>query len=127
MTAEAEPAGAPRLNLDPNPFRLERGGAATARAGLLATGHGVVRTPAFMPVGTAASVKGLSPAEIRAAGTQILLANTYHLMLRPGAGLVRELGGLHAFMGWDGAILTDSGGYQMVSLKERVRISEEGV
>lgn len=110
-----------------SPFRLERGGAVAPRAGVLDTAHGAVRTPAFMPVGTAGSVKGLSPAEIRTAGTQILLANTYHLMLRPGAALVRELGGLHAFMGWDGAILTDSGGYQMVSLKERVRITEEGV
>ena len=110
-----------------SPFRLERGGAVAPRAGVLHTSHGDVRTPAFMPVGTAGSVKGLSPAEIGAAGTQILLANTYHLMLRPGAALVRELGGLHRFMGWDGAILTDSGGYQMVSLRERVRITEEGV
>jgi queuine tRNA-ribosyltransferase len=104
-----------------------KGGASAPRAGLLTTAHGVVRTPAFMPVGTAASVKGLSPDEVRAAGTEILLANTYHLMLRPGAAVVRELGGLHKFMGWDGAILTDSGGYQIVSLKERVQISEEGV
>ena len=126
MTAEPAPAGGPPVSDSPT-FRLERGGATSPRAGLLATAHGVVRTPAFMPVGTAGSVKGLSPAEIRAAGTQILLANTYHLMLRPGAALVRELGGLHAFMGWDGAILTDSGGYQMVSLKERVTITEEGV
>jgi queuine tRNA-ribosyltransferase len=80
-----------------------------------------------MPVGTAGSVKGLAPDEIRAAGTEILLANTYHLMLRPGAAVVRELGGLHRFMGWDGAILTDSGGYQIVSLRDRVRITEEGV
>lgn len=133
MTAERDPApGSSPGAAQPRPsstnaFRLERGGPASPRAGLLTTGHGVVRTPAFMPVGTAGSVKGLAPDEIRAAGTQILLANTYHLMLRPGAELVRELGGLHAFMGWDGAILTDSGGYQMVSLKERVRISEEGV
>lgn len=133
MTAEPESApglvtGATRPHpSSTNPFRLERGAAVGPRTGVLATAHGVVRTPAFMPVGTAASVKGLSPAEIRSAGTQILLANTYHLMLRPGAALVRELGGLHSFMGWDGAILTDSGGYQMVSLKERVRISEEGV
>ena len=121
----AEPAGA--TDPKPNPFRLLAGAAATPRAGLLATAHGVVRTPAFMPVGTSGSVKGLSPGEIRAAGTQILLANTYHLMLRPGSDLVRELGGLHAFMGWDGAILTDSGGYQVVSLKDRVGITEEGV
>ena len=91
------------------------------------TSHGVVRTPAFMPVGTAGTVKGLSPAEIRAAGTQILLANTYHLMLRPGAAIVRGLGGLHRMMAWDGPILTDSGGYQILSLKERVTIREEGV
>jgi len=135
MTAEPAPAGGSRSTSHPHPdaspnsatFRLERGGATTPRAALLETAHGTVRTPAFMPVGTAASVKGLSPAEIRTAGTQILLANTYHLMLRPGSALVRELGGLHSFMGWDGAILTDSGGYQMVSLKERVQITEEGV
>jgi queuine tRNA-ribosyltransferase len=108
-------------------FALERGEAVAPRAGLLRTAHGVVRTPAFMPVGTAGSVKGLSPAEIRAAGTQILLANTYHLMLRPGADLVRELGGLHRMMAWDGPILTDSGGYQIMSLRERVKIREEGV
>ncbi|MGE5177444.1 MAG: tRNA guanosine(34) transglycosylase Tgt [Hyphomicrobiales bacterium] len=110
-----------------SPFVLERGAAVAPRSGRLSTPHGVVRTPAFMPVGTAGSVKGLSPAEIRAAGTQILLANTYHLMLRPGAELIRGLGGLHAFMAWDGPILTDSGGYQILSLKERVRIAEEGV
>jgi queuine tRNA-ribosyltransferase len=80
-----------------------------------------------MPVGTAGSVKGLAPAEIRASGTQILLANTYHLMLRPGAALIRDLGGLHRFMGWDGPILTDSGGYQVLSLRDRVRIREEGI
>jgi len=108
-------------------FALEGGGAVAPRAGLLRTAHGVVRTPAFMPVGTAGSVKGLSPAEIRAAGTQILLANTYHLMLRPGADLVRELGGLHRMMAWDGPILTDSGGYQIMSLRERVKVREEGV
>ena len=80
-----------------------------------------------MPVGTAGTVKGLDPAEIRAAGTQILLANTYHLMLRPGSDLIRELGGLHRFMDWDGPILTDSGGYQILSLRERARVTEEGV
>ncbi|HEY6221785.1 MAG TPA: tRNA guanosine(34) transglycosylase Tgt [Candidatus Eisenbacteria bacterium] len=108
-------------------FALERGGAVAPRSGLLHTAHGAVRTPAFMPVGTAGSVKGLSPAEIRAAGTQILLANTYHLMLRPGADVVRELGGLHRMMAWDGPILTDSGGYQIMSLRERVKVREEGV
>src|SRR5262245_45475681 len=83
MTASASP--------EP-PFTLERGGAVSPRAGILRTGHGVVRTPAFMPVGTQGSVKGLSPADLRATGTQIVLANTYHLMLRPGAELVRSLG-----------------------------------
>ena len=123
MTAEPAPVGEERAKR----FELIQGAATTPRSGRFTTPHGVVLTPSFMPVGTAGSVKGLSPAEIRAAGTQILLANTYHLMLRPGAPLIRELGGLHRFMGWDGAILTDSGGYQMVSLKERVRISEDGV
>ena len=80
-----------------------------------------------MPVGTAGSVKGLSPAEIRAAGTQILLANTYHLMLRPGAARLRRLGGLHRMMAWDGPILTDSGGYQILSLRDRAVIREDGV
>jgi len=93
----------------------------------LTTPHGVVATPAFMPVGTAGSVKGLTPAEIRAAGTQIVLSNTYHLMLRPGADVIRELGGLHRFMGWDGPILTDSGGYQIMSLGDRAKVTEEGV
>jgi queuine tRNA-ribosyltransferase len=108
-------------------FQLLCGGAVAPRTGLLTTPHGTVRTPAFMPVGTAGSVKGLSPGEIRAAGTQILLANTYHLMLRPGAAVIRELGGLHRFMAWDGPILTDSGGYQVLSLRDRVRIREEGI
>lgn len=108
-------------------FRLESGRAVSARAGRITTPHGEVLTPAFMPVGTSGSVKGLSPAEIRASGTQILLANTYHLMLRPGAPLIRGLGGLHRFMGWDGPILTDSGGYQVLSLRDRVRIREEGI
>ena len=94
---------------------------------MLETGHGAVRTPAFMPVGTAGTVKGLSPAELRRAGTEMLLANTYHLMLRPGAALVRELGGLHRFMAWERPILCDSGGYQVMSLKGRVRLQEEGV
>jgi queuine tRNA-ribosyltransferase len=108
-------------------FRLLRGGAVSPRAGILATARGEVRTPAFMPVGTAGSVKGLSPAELRASGTQILLANTYHLLLRPGSALIRGLGGLHRFMGWDRPILTDSGGYQVMSLRGRVRIREEGI
>jgi len=129
MAAEAAGARGPggaRSEAAPH-FTLERGSEVAPRAGLLRTSHGLVRTPAFMPVGTAGSVKGLSPAEIRTAGTQILLSNTYHLMLRPGADLIRRLGGLHRFMGWDGPILTDSGGYQILSLHENVRLREEGV
>ncbi len=121
MAADPAPSAAPGA------YVLERGDAVAPRAGRLATGHGVVRTPAFMPVGTQGTVKGLSPADLRASGTQILLSNTYHLMLRPGSELIRSLGGLHRFMGWDAPILTDSGGYQILSLKERVKITEEGV
>jgi len=124
--AGAHPEGGARSEPEPS-FTLERGSETSPRAGLLRTSHGVVRTPAFMPVGTAGSVKGLSPAEIRTAGTQILLSNTYHLMLRPGEDLIRRQGGLHRFMGWDGPILTDSGGYQILSLRENVRLQEEGV
>lgn len=95
-----------------------------ARKGRLTTPHGVVETPAFMPVGTRAAVRGLDSRDLREVGTQMVLANTYHLMLRPGAGTIAGLGGLHRFMGWDGPILTDSGGYQAFSLGARV--TEEG-
>jgi queuine tRNA-ribosyltransferase len=98
-----------------------------ARRGRLTTPHGVVETPAFMPVGTLGAVKSLTPADLREVGAQIVLANTYHLFLRPGAALVRELGGLHRFMAWDGPILTDSGGYQVWSLAALRTIGEEGV
>ena len=98
-----------------------------ARAGRLTTAHGVVETPIFMPVGTHASVKALAPDDLGAAGAQIVLANTYHLFLRPGHGLVRELGGLHRFMGWDRPILTDSGGFQVFSLSKLRKITEAGV
>ncbi len=104
---------------------LARDGA--ARRGRLATAHGAVDTPAFMPVGTAATVKGLLPQQVRATGAQILLANTYHLMLRPGAERVAALGGLHRFMNWAGPILTDSGGYQVLSLADLRTITEDGV
>src|SRR5438477_10363609 len=87
-----------------------------ARTGRFARPHGVVETPVFMPVGTAGSVKGLTPEMVRSTGTSMILANTYHLALRPGAEIVAELGGLHAFTGWDGPILTDSGGYQVFSV-----------
>jgi queuine tRNA-ribosyltransferase len=98
-----------------------------ARRGRMTTGHGVVETPAFMPVGTQATVKTLLPQEVRATGAQIILANTYHLMLRPGLETLVAAGGLHRFMGWDGPILTDSGGFQIFSLAGNVRVREEGV
>jgi queuine tRNA-ribosyltransferase len=91
------------------------------------TGHGTVETPAFMPVGTQATVKTLLPSEVRATGAQIILANTYHLMLRPGLETLQAAGGLHHFMGWNGPILTDSGGFQIFSLGGNVRVREEGV
>src|SRR6202521_6204529 len=98
-----------------------------ARRGEIATPHGVVRTPAFMPVGTQGTVKGILPEAVRAAGSDILLGNTYHLMLRPGAERVAALGGLHRFMHWDGPILTDSGGYQVMSLSKLRKVTEQGV
>ena len=98
-----------------------------ARAGRITTRHGEVSTPAFMPVGTQATVKTLTPDELKAAGADILLANTYHLYLRPGVETVRALGGLHRFMGWHGAILTDSGGFQVLSLAELRKVRDEGV
>jgi queuine tRNA-ribosyltransferase len=98
-----------------------------ARAGLLTTPHGVVETPAFMPVGTTGAVKAVTRRDLTELGAQILLANTYHLMLRPGDGLVRDLGGLHGFTGWSGPFLTDSGGYQVFSLKALRTLDEEGV
>src|SRR4029079_7532519 len=98
-----------------------------ARRGRLRTAHGLVETPAFMPVGTRATVKRLSPDELRDSGAQIVLSNTYPLLVRPGHELVRELGGLHRFMGWDGPILTDSGGYQVFSLAKLRKLTERGV
>ena len=99
----------------------------SARAGRLQTAHGEVETPAFMPVGTAATVKAMSPEALAEAGTRILLANTYHLMLRPGSERIARQGGLHRFMNWSGPILTDSGGFQVMSLAWLRRIEEEGV
>ena len=97
-----------------------------ARLGEIVTPRGIIRTPAFMPVGTVATVKALYPDQVRAAGADIILGNTYHLMLRPGAERVERLGGLHKFMRWDGPILTDSGGFQVMSLGKIRKISEEG-
>ncbi len=98
-----------------------------ARTGAITMERGVIRTPAFMPVGTAATVKAMKPADVAAAGADIILGNTYHLMLRPGAERVARLGGLHGFMGWDRPILTDSGGYQVMSLADLTKRSEDGV
>src|SRR5262245_21775520 len=97
-----------------------------ARAGVFTTPHGDVRTPAFMVVGTQAAVRAMTPGQVRATGTEVLLANTYHLALRPGEALVEKLGGLHAFARWDGPILTDSGGFQVFSLPKK-EISDHGV
>ena len=98
-----------------------------ARRGVLTTAHGEVQTPAFMPVGTHAAVKACDPQEVLEAGAEMLLANFYHLSLRPGVELIAELGGLHRFMGWPGSILTDSGGYQLVSLGQMVEVDDGGV
>ncbi len=98
-----------------------------ARSGLIETPRGTIRTPAFMPVGTAGTVKAMLPESVRETGADILLGNTYHLMLRPGAERVARLGGLHQFMNWDGPILTDSGGFQVMSLAALRHLSEEGV
>jgi len=98
-----------------------------ARTGAIRTPRGIIRTPAFMPVGTAGTVKAMMPESVRATGADIVLGNTYHLMLRPGAERIARLGGLHTFMGWDGPILTDSGGFQVMSLSKLRKLTEEGV
>ena len=99
-----------------------------ARAGVIRTAHGEIRTPAFMPVGTKGTVKTLLPAEVRSLGADVILGNTYHLHLRPGEDVIEALGGLHAFTGWDGPILTDSGGFQVFSLRDTLaRVDDEGV
>jgi queuine tRNA-ribosyltransferase len=101
--------------------------ASKARRGRLATAHGVIETPAFMPVGTQGSVKAVSPRELRELEAQIILGNTYHLFVRPGLDVIRHFGGLHRFMNWDGPVLTDSGGYQIFSLAKLRKITDEGV
>lgn len=108
------------------PFHVSAADGA-ARTGVVETPRGPIRTPAFMPVGTAGTVKGLTVDQVRQAGTDILLGNTYHLMLRPGGERISRLGGLHSFMHWDGPILTDSGGYQVMSLAQLRKLDEEGV
>src|SRR5437667_3968442 len=98
-----------------------------ARHGRLTTAHGVIHTPAFMPIGTQGTVKAVTPRELREHKAQIILGNTYHLFVRPGLDVIRNFGGLHKFMNWDGPILTDSGGYQIFSLAKLRKITEEGV
>src|SRR5213596_4106576 len=97
-----------------------------ARQGRVTTAHGVIETPAFIPVGTQASIKAVSPRELRELEAQIVLGNTYHLFVRPGIEVIRHFGGLHKFMNWNGPILTDSGGYQIFSLAKLRKITEEG-
>ena len=107
-------------------FELEKENK-SARAGKLHTQHGTISTPMFMPVGTAATVKSVSPEELRGLGAKIILSNAYHLYLRPGHKLVEKMGGLHSFMNWDGAILTDSGGFQVMSLSDLRKVTKDGV
>lgn len=112
----------------PLDFTLEHSDTRTrARAGVLTTRHGRVSTPAFMPVGTVGAVKTLAPSELKEAGAEIILANTYHLYLRPGVDVVREMGGLHGFMAWPGPILTDSGGFQVMSMADLRKVTDDGV
>lgn len=106
---------------------LARDGASRARLGRIVTARGTIATPAFMPVATAGAVRGVTPEELRRLGAEILLANAYHLSLRPGAEVIRDLGGLSAFMGWNGPVLTDSGGFQVFSLADLVRLRDDGV
>jgi queuine tRNA-ribosyltransferase len=111
----------------PVAFTSRSAGNGLARLGTLTTAHGVIDTPQFMPVGTQATVKALTPGDLRTAGVQVILANTYHLSLRPGHERIARLGGLHRFMGWDGPILTDSGGFQVFSLAHLGRVDDDGV
>jgi queuine tRNA-ribosyltransferase len=116
--------------MNERPFRFElllRDGGSRARRGRITTQRGTVETPAFMPVATVGAVRGVTPQELRSLGAEIVLANAYHLSLRPGAQVVKELGGLAKFMGWDGPVLTDSGGFQAFSLAQLVHLDEEGV
>ena len=110
-------------------FQLDAtdGAAGAARTGVIRTTRGDIRTPAFMPVGTAATVKAMMPESVAATGADILLGNTYHLMLRPTAERIARLGGLHGFMNWQKPILTDSGGFQVMSLADLRKLTEEGV
>jgi len=124
VTNDAQTAKRPRMTRFEFTIHAREG---RARTGEIAMQRGTIRTPAFMPVGTAATVKAMKVEDVRRTGAEIILGNTYHLMLRPGAERVARLGGLHAFMGWDRPILTDSGGYQVMSLSDLRKITEEGV
>jgi queuine tRNA-ribosyltransferase len=110
-----------------NRFSLKNDSSGTARLGVLSTAHGEVETPVFMNVGTSGAVKGILPEQLRQCGTKMVLANTYHLMLRPGVEAIEKIGGLHRFMAWDGPILTDSGGYQVFSLNSLTKLGDDGV
>ncbi len=126
-TSEPVPSSPPAPQ---RPIRFERirnDSGSAARLGLLHTPHGTVETPVFMPVGTRGTVKGLTPEMLRSVGSRMILANTYHLALRPGEDVVEALGGLHRFMAWDGPILTDSGGFQAFSMADRSALTEDGV
>ncbi len=123
MPSSPSPTG----RVSPIGFSFRRARTGRARLGQLTTPHGVIDTPQFMPVGTQATVKSLTPGDLRATGTQIILGNTYHLSLRPGAERVARLGGLHRFMAWDGPILTDSGGFQVFSLAHLRTLDDDGV
>src|SRR5215470_10439113 len=115
------------MNQPPFSFHLKHVDShCAARRSTFTTPHGPVEMPAFMPVGTQGTVKGLEIEMVRATGAQMVLANTYHLSLRPGEELVKKLGGLHRFMGWEGPILTDSGGFQLFSLAQMTKVTEQG-
>lgn len=114
----------PRINMKFSVLSTDRHSA--ARCGVLSTSHGDIPTPIFMPVGTRASVKSVEPNELKALDAKIILANTYHLYLKPGNDILFKAGGVHRFMNWDGPLLTDSGGYQVYSLTDLRKISEEG-
>ena len=129
VNVSGNPSGDPAHPLD-TPFGFavrEKAGDCAARCGTLTTGHGVIETPVFMPVGTVGSVKAVTFEQVWATGSRLILGNTYHLYLRPGHELVRRLGGLHRYQGWDGALLTDSAGFQVFSLAEMNKVTEDGV